>query len=102
MIQGLRSSGQFDKVYFSCSDDSGPHQNHRFWVPHKPIRVCSVSAGVRRRGVCLNFKLILIGLLLVLFSTQVYADLTTNLISYYNFDETTGTLLQQGEVECYV
>jgi len=50
----------------------------------------------------MNFKLILIGLLLVLFSTQVYADLTTNLISYYKLDETTGTLLQQGEVECYV
>ena len=41
----------------------------------------------------MNTKLILIGLLLVLFSTQVYASLTDDLVSYYKLDETSGTLV---------
>lgn len=41
----------------------------------------------------MNTKLILIGLLLVLYSTQTFAITDTNLVSWYNFDETTGTTL---------
>ena len=39
----------------------------------------------------MNFKLILIGLLLVLFSTPIFALSDANLVAWYNFDETTGT-----------
>lgn len=41
----------------------------------------------------MNFKLILIGLLLVLFSTPIFALSDTDLVAYYNFDETSGTTL---------
>lgn len=41
----------------------------------------------------MNSKLILIGLLLFLFSTQVYALSDANLVAYYNFNETSGTTL---------
>jgi len=72
-------------LFTSCSDDSKPHQNHRFWVPHKPIRVCSVSTRVKRRGVRLNLRFVLIGLLLVLFSTQVYAGITPPTTTFSSF-----------------
>ncbi len=39
----------------------------------------------------MNIKLILIGLLLVLFSTPIFALSDANLVAYYKFDETTGT-----------
>jgi hypothetical protein len=39
----------------------------------------------------MNSKLILIGLLLVLFSTQAYALSGANLVAYYKFDEPSGT-----------
>ena len=38
----------------------------------------------------MNIKLILIGLLLVLFSTQVFALSNAKLVAYYKFDETSG------------
>jgi predicted transcriptional regulator YdeE len=41
----------------------------------------------------LNFKLVLIGLLLVLFSAQTFALSDTNLVAWWNFDETSGTTL---------
>jgi len=41
----------------------------------------------------MNFKLILIGLLLVLFSTTTYAISDTNLIAWWKLDETSGTNL---------
>ena len=50
----------------------------------------------------MNVKLLFLGLLLLLFTSQAHALTDLNLEDYYNFDETTGTLLQQGEVECYV
>jgi hypothetical protein len=50
----------------------------------------------------MNIKYLFLGLLLLLFTSQAYASLTDDLVSYYKLDEATGTLLQQGEVECYV
>lgn len=41
----------------------------------------------------MNIKLILIGLLLVLFSTQAFALNDASLVAYYNFDETSGTTI---------
>ena len=38
-------------------------------------------------------RFLFLGLLLLLFTSQAYASLTDNLVSYYNFDETTGNLI---------
>jgi len=41
----------------------------------------------------MNYKLVFWGLLLLLFTSQAYASLTDDLVSYYKLDETSGTTL---------
>ena len=41
----------------------------------------------------MNYKILFLGLLLILFTSQAHAALTDGLVSYYKLDETSGTLV---------